>query len=46
MSTTVSLLGEITIPGFESRITQEHDYIRSLFPNKTIKNMEILYRAS
>jgi hypothetical protein len=30
----------------ESKITQEFDYIESLFPKQKIKNMNLLYRAS
>ena len=34
------------IIGLDSKITQEHDYIRSLFPKQNIKQMNLLYRAS
>ena len=34
------------IIGLNSKITQEHDYIRSLFPKQNIKSMNLLYRAS
>ena len=34
------------IIGFNSKITQEHDYIRSLFPKQQIKSFSLLYRAS
>ena len=35
-----------SISGLDSRITEEHDYIRSLFPKQVIKSMTLLYRAS
>jgi uncharacterized protein YfeS len=44
ISTTVSLA--YTIPGLTSRITQDHEYIRSLFGKEGIKGMNLLYRAS
>lgn len=34
------------IPNFHSKITQEHDYLRSLFPKQQIKSLNLLYRAS
>lgn len=45
MSTTVSSLAN-DIPGFESRVTNEQDYIRSLFPKQNLKSFNLLYRAS
>jgi len=36
----------IGISGFDSKITQESDYIRSLFQKKNLKNLHLLYRAS
>jgi TLD len=36
----------IGISGFESRITQDFDYIRSLFQKKGLKSLNLLYRAS
>lgn len=44
LSTNVSLIKEIS--GFDSKITHEHDYIRTLFPKPAIKSMSLLYRAS
>lgn len=44
-STTVSAYGN-EIPGFNSKVTNEHDYIRSLFPKPNIKAANLLYRAS
>ena len=38
--------GANDIPGLDSRITQEHDYIRSLFGKQNIQGMSLLYRAS
>jgi hypothetical protein len=34
------------IVGFDSKITNECDYIRSLFPKQNIKKMSLLFRAS
>lgn len=34
------------IVGFDSKITNEYDYIRSLFPKQNIKKMTLLFRAS
>ena len=44
MSTTVSSANEIQ--GFESKVTSQQDYIRSLFPKQNIKSFNLLYRAS
>lgn len=44
ISTEVSVSNEI--PGFMSRVTQEYDYIKSLFPKQQIKKVNLLYRAS
>ena len=41
-----SSFGMNDIIGFNSKITQEHDYIRSLFPKQQIKSFNLLYRAS
>ena len=41
-----SSFGMNDILGFNSKITQEHDYIRSLFPKNQIKSFNLLYRAS
>jgi hypothetical protein len=47
MSVSTSLsLSAADIPGLGSRITQEHDYIRSLFPKPNLKSATLLYRAS
>lgn len=44
ISTTISISNDIA--GLNSRITHEHDYIRSLFSKNSIKGMTLLYRAS
>lgn len=44
LSTNVSSAAEI--PGFESKICAEYDYIRSLFSKPALKGAELLYRAS
>ena len=46
-STTATIsISPLEIAGFNSRITQEHDYIRSLFSKQPIKQLTLLYRAS
>jgi hypothetical protein len=36
----------IGITGFDSKITKDYDYIRSLFQKKSLKSLNLLYRAS
>ena len=43
---TVGSFGTNDIAGLSSKITQDHAYIRSLFPKQNIKSMNMLYRAS
>lgn len=43
---TVGSFGTNDILGFNSKIIQDHAYIRSLFPKQNIKNLNLLYRAS
>jgi len=43
---TLGSFGTNDIAGFNSKITQDHGYIRSLFPKQNIKNFNLLYRAS
>ena len=44
VSTTVS--NSYDIPGLSSYIINDHQYIRSLFPKRSIKGVSLLYRAS
>lgn len=43
---TVGSFGVNDIMGLSSKITQDHGYIRSLFPKQNIKDATLLYRAS
>ena len=44
LSTNVSVAYEI--PGFNSKVCKDFDYIRSLFNKPALKSVSLLYRAS